>query len=125
MRSECCIYISIIGSNVSFPYLSQPSDFEVTCKITTAYFPCELNIKLAAVRPMWIINSNLYLLADKLPNNHEFNGTVLTITNITPEQNNSLYQCVIRLLKDGVTPIEYKSSEGRLIIKQCNGKFTK
>lgn len=117
----CCIYILIIGSNVSFSYLSQPSDFEVTCEKTTAYFPCEPSIETG--RPKWIINNNR--VGDELPNNHVFNGTMLIITNITPEQNNSLYQCVIEhgFLEDGVTAMKYKSSEGRLIIKQCNSKF--
>lgn len=81
-----------------------------------ASFPCIYNGP--TTRPVWIINSTVYS-SHHLPENHHFDGTVLTVTNIRLEQNNTIYQCRIDLLhEEGVfTLCEYTSTAGRLIIQ--------
>lgn len=99
-------------------FTSEPSNVEV-CERDTAIFYCQYEGSLAS--PTWNINSMAYTPVDLLPPNHFYHPSdgTLSVSNITPNQNNTQYQCQLLSLSDGQL-CAYRSTIGRLIIKCRN-----
>ena len=98
-------------------YTAQPANKEVTCGVNEVHFPCEYNG--SNERPKWRINGSNLISSNELSENYRFNGTHLIVENVTPELNNTRYQCVVELVS-GIQRVPYESTEGTLIIK-CGG----
>ena len=97
-------------------FTAEPGYIETICGTHEINFPCRYTGSTA--RPQWVINSTTYSsYHGGLPENHSFNGATgaLSVINITPELNNTHYQCQVHL-PSGV----YQSQVGRLIIR-CEG----
>ena len=114
------LFINDVGTSTEVVFTAEPTNIEVTCGTSEVSFPCQYTGSTA--RPQWIINSTAYSsYHGGLPENHSFNGAtgVLSVINITPELNNTQYQCQIQILPSSTL---YKSRVGKLVIK-CEGNI--
>lgn len=77
-----------------------------------AYFPCIYSG--IGVLPEWSIAGRNYTVRN-LPNNHDFNGSGLVVTNVNLLLNNWTYSCyfTVLIVNEWVT---FRSSTGTLIV---------
>lgn len=106
-------------------FRDQPIDQKLGCGMTEVQFLCDYVVGGQTNRPFptWIINSRPFS-SNELPHNHTFNGSVLSIHNVSLAQNNTSYQCVVGVFSgQGQRILYYNSTVGHLIIK-CRGETT-
>ena len=103
-------------------FIKQPSNTEVALTAhSVAQFSCHHDITEGEGTLEWIINSKSYHLTE-LPSNYIIreNGNILEVTNITNNNNNTLYQC--QIIVSGADKCAYRSNVGKLIVR-CSGKL--